>query len=858
MKKLALVIVVLFVVLAPAQWYNYPQPMRFDGESVIFQPPLDQTDFLQVLDADGGTAILNVDTTNEQVEIPQQVLVGGATSTSVPWDTSSNLVRHFKMNDNAADKVVEDATGTLDGVYEGANTNQRDAAGKINNSLYFDGNNDSVSIEPVGVTGQTMTIAMWVKGPASVPALVYLYDDGQKRIFWDVTGAGAGTLGYYDVSSKNSSGISTPSDADWHHLVWVFDATAGTAILYFDGQSGVSMSYGGTSVATPASLAASSSGASAELDGYLDDVRIYERALTQYDAEALWNEGAGTETSTTGTTVTTFQAIATTSSYISSHNLDSLADLAIEGELEVNGASFFDDDVTIADGKSIGQSAGPLLTFDDTDNYLEFTGANLGIGETAPETLTEWTGTAPYLTLHNSTHEDTDGGGESRIIFKREDSAGTETALGQLEGSHYGSGATDQLGKLVASVNSGAGLASVLTLAHDSVIIQQPTDSTTGVQIMDADGGTPVLNVDTTNERVGIGTSGSGTDFVVKPKVSGGGITVREADDGNDAVQLIGYNSAGIIRCLVNNSITVQLNTSGDSYFTGGNLGIGEGAPETLIEMTSATLYLTLHNSTHEDSDGGRESRWIAKGEQSGGEETTLGYEEWSHDGASDDQKGQKRIYVNGGSDGDSPTLRTTWDSAGNLQHGDGGTTNYTQWDVNGVQTMAGNARVTKHIYIPISGGAGANNPTVRTTEAPYLSWTFAVNDDDHHTLPAPHDMDYTQPINIYVEWYTTDATASGVDEVNWQIQWASRAAGETVNAGSTTDTSGDVICSAQYVIVDTLVETIPGNSVTADDIMGMDLTRIAIVDGTAPSVGTVHVLSWHVEFTSNKLGEAL
>lgn len=36
---------------------------------------------------------------------------------------------------------------------------------------------------------------------------------------------------------------------------------------------------------------------------------------------------------------------------------------------------------------------------------------------------------------------------------------------------------------------------------------QNLTDSTTGVQIFDADGGTPIFNVDTTNERVGIGTN---------------------------------------------------------------------------------------------------------------------------------------------------------------------------------------------------------------------------------------------------------------------------------------------------------------------------------------------------------------
>ena len=89
----------------------------------------------------------------------------------------------------------------------------------------------------------------------------------------------------------------------------------------------------------------------------------------------------------------------------------------------------------------------------------------------------------------------------------------------------------------------------------------------------------------------------------------------------------------------------------------GGNVGIGETAPVTLLEMTSTAPYITLHNSTHEDIDGGRESRIIARGEQSGGEETILGYMEFAHDGAADDQKGLFRVLLNDGNDGTTPSI---------------------------------------------------------------------------------------------------------------------------------------------------------------------------------------------------------
>jgi hypothetical protein len=93
--------------------------------------------------------------------------------------------------------------------------------------------------------------------------------------------------------------------------------------------------------------------------------------------------------------------------------------------------------------------------------------------------------------------------------------------------------------------------------------------------------------------------------------------------------------------------------------------------PETAFEVSDAEPYLTLHNITHEDSDGRRESRINFKGEQSGGEETTLARIQAQHDGAADDEKGEIIISTNDGSDGDTPTDRIKIDSAGTVTIGD-------------------------------------------------------------------------------------------------------------------------------------------------------------------------------------------
>ncbi len=77
---------------------------------------------------------------------------------------------------------------------------------------------------------------------------------------------------------------------------------------------------------------------------------------------------------------------------------------------------------------------------------------------------------------------------------------------------------------------------------------------------------------------------------------------------------------------------------------------------------------IRFQNTTHEDIDGGRESILRFKGEQSGGEVTTLATIEASHDGTGDDQDGRLILAVNDGDDADSPSKTVElWGNAANL-----------------------------------------------------------------------------------------------------------------------------------------------------------------------------------------------
>ena len=79
-------------------------------------------------------------------------------------------------------------------------------------------------------------------------------------------------------------------------------------------------------------------------------------------------------------------------------------------------------------------------------------------------------------------------------------------------------------------------------------------------------------------------------------------------------------------------------------------VGVGTSNPGTFVEIVSAAPYVTIRNSTQEDNDGGRESKIIFEGEQSGGEISTLAEIGAFHVGGvsgNDDEKGRLVFFTN-------------------------------------------------------------------------------------------------------------------------------------------------------------------------------------------------------------------
>jgi hypothetical protein len=233
----------------------------------------------------------------------------------------------------------------------------------------------------------------------------------------------------------------------------------------------------------------------------------------------------------------------------------------------------------------------------------------IGIGDTAPGTTLQIKGEAPYVTLQNSTSENSDGGCEARIIF--EDHA--DVALAQIEGSHNGS-SDDTKGKLILSTHTGSSLTAALTINDTQQVIVPDGKFVLGSTavgataseinaVADASARTAAAIAVASDHFMFLDGSATGDVKVesvadLATAMAGTGLSASSGQLTVDSITSVGAVDSGSITSgfgaidVGSSTITTTGNLSvGDATLTGGDIAFGNG------QNATASVAATAHNA---------------------------------------------------------------------------------------------------------------------------------------------------------------------------------------------------------------------------------------------------------------------
>jgi len=321
-----------------------------------------------------------------------QAILGGATiaDTTDAVNLTANCVSQIKMNDNAANTVVDDLVASDATLKGGDNTSAKSETGKINQALHLNGTDDYIETATATGLNSAHSFSMWLNLD-SIPD----YDTrsvilSQKNDRDLISITKVGTTVYidfiYDNDPFTNYYLTTTTlfpTGVWQHLVLTWDGT--NAKFYLNGNLIKTFALSITAGSNAIIIGANNTGGEV-VDGLVDAFMFFNKALSQTEINSLYNNGTGTE-ATSNDFIPTSTIIASSAYVPTFATADN--ELAVQGDLEVNGNAYFQNDLyfdntltaitRMSDGKiklpaqiQIGEDKSPSWSADSNGLKLTF------------------------------------------------------------------------------------------------------------------------------------------------------------------------------------------------------------------------------------------------------------------------------------------------------------------------------------------------------------------------------------------------------------------------------------------------------------------------------------------------------
>ncbi|MHC4251006.1 MAG: LamG-like jellyroll fold domain-containing protein, partial [Planctomycetota bacterium] len=228
-------------------------------------------------------------------------------------DGEANLVAHWKLDETGGATAFDFGPGAYHGAVVDATW---DAPGKVDGALELDGVDDYVNcgdIDAMDAAG-TFTISLWFNRRADNAGTSLDTNHGINNVLFAQSSDSSndnfelGTEGtsieiYFDGSSGDGNPVSHDAgivNDTWYHVAVVYDGSAADRLsIYVDGALGAtSNAPNGTlqdSAGSPIALglARPDGDLHGDFHGFLDDVRIYDRAFDAAEIQAIFDATRG-------------------------------------------------------------------------------------------------------------------------------------------------------------------------------------------------------------------------------------------------------------------------------------------------------------------------------------------------------------------------------------------------------------------------------------------------------------------------------------------------------------------------------------------------------------------------------------
>ena len=219
---------------------------------------------------------------------------------TTPLSRDTNLIGHWKFDEGAGTIAYDSSGNGRNGKIVNATWNSDLSNTK---TLYFSGNDSTVTIPAFSLTGTVLTFNAWLNTTFSSTltnslftqtpqssSIGYIWirrDSNTNNIAWQYTN---GTISPAFADSQFFTGL----DGKWVFASLICDYANKKGYIYKNGVLTTSANLSGTPL-FPSSFYAKNVGSWAgsvyELtDGYIDDVRLYNRALSASEIIAIYNQ----------------------------------------------------------------------------------------------------------------------------------------------------------------------------------------------------------------------------------------------------------------------------------------------------------------------------------------------------------------------------------------------------------------------------------------------------------------------------------------------------------------------------------------------------------------------------------------